>query len=563
MMPIFFHVDSHLWIAYLFFFNGLLVNWLLRSCSAGYAELTRPIEAQVLAAFFISILINGALLYGLDLLSLSFAKMRFILPFLTASLVLSSVYLLPRLAGLQPLRFEFGAIRLGVYAFVFIILLYNGGLIELLADSWWHMSLASKIASHSSLSIDFGHLNGFSQRYYPPLWHGNLALAHIVSGESMAVLWNSFTAWGGVVKVMGFYLLALSLSKNANLAILSAIFFILLPGLGDSYLRVSAWPSHIAYAALFSFFYVAFSVLDSSKTSEKCAVINLKSISFDLVEERAKILCAVMLLLVVFYSHLAELVWLTAAFLFYWIGVSVAGVFNTSMAKQCEPAFNFARAMAIAPLLGTFLVSVWFAFNSWERATTNIDLMVSYCLPIVTLVILLYMQLGMKPQAAGLTAKIYSKPLTLLLLIVIALSLLYSIDLRHFVSLFDPDQAYPRGASHESFLVATGWFGGDLAIPGWHLQLRGGLLYSGIASLPLSLYLAITRPSRLTVFLASTGIFAFLFCSSPYLYQWLKDVLGYHSPWRIGIIIFHPIVIATACCFAWHSLLDSRGARNA
>jgi hypothetical protein len=562
-MPIFFNVESHLVIAYLFLFNGLLVNWLLRSWSTGYAQLTKPIEAQVLAAFFVSILINGALLYGLDLLNLSFAKMRFILPILTAGLVLSSVYRLSSLAGIKPLRFEFGFARLGIYACVFIILFYNGGLIELPADSWWHMSLASKIASHSSFSFEFGYLDGFGQRYYPPLWHGNLALAHIVSGESFAVLWNSFTAWGGVLKVMGFYLLALSLSKKTNLAILSVIFFILLPGLGDSYLRVSAWPSHIAYTALFSFFYVAFSVLDSSKASEKCAVINLKSISFDLVQERAKILCAVMLLLVIFYSHQAEIVWLTAAFLFYWIGVSVAGVFNTSMAKQCEPAFNFTRAMGIALLLGTFLVSAWFAFNSWEGATTNIDLMVSYCLPIVILVILIYMQLGMRPQATGFAARIYSKPLTLLLLTVIVLILLYSIDLRHFVSLFDPDQAYPRGASHESFLVATGWFGGNLAIPGWHLQLRGGLLYSGIVSLPISLYLAITRPSRLTVFLAATGIFAFLFCSSPYLYQWLKDVLSYHSPWRIGIIIFHPIVIATACYFAWHSLLDSRGSRNA
>ena len=202
MMPIFFHVESHLVIAYLFFFNGLLVNWLLRSCSIGYAELTKPLEAQVLAAFFVSVLINGAMLYGLDLLSFSFTNMRFILPFLSIGLILLSIWRLSSLAWRQPLRFEFGLTRLGIYAFVFIILFYNGGLIELLADSWWHMSLASKIASHSTLAIDFGHLNGFSQRYYPPLWHGNLALAHIVSGESIAVLWNSFTAWGGVLKVM-------------------------------------------------------------------------------------------------------------------------------------------------------------------------------------------------------------------------------------------------------------------------------------------------------------------------------------------------------------------------
>ena len=563
MMPIFFHMESHLVIAYLFFFNGLLINWLLRSCSIGYAELTKPIEAQVLAAFFVSILINGAMLYGLDLLGLSFVNMRSMLLFVSLALVLTSAWRSFSYGWRQPLQFEFGVVRLGVYAFVFIILFYNGGLIELLADSWWHMSLASKIASHSTLAIDFGHLNGFTQRYYPPLWHGNLALAHIVSGESMAVLWNSFTAWGGVLKVMGFYLLALSLSQNKNLAIISVALFILLPGLGDSYLRVSAWPSHIAYAALFSVIYVGFTILGNSKISEEYAVSSLKLILLGLLEERAKIFCAGMLLLVILFSHKAELVWLTAAFLFYWIGVSVVAVFKASAAKQCEPAFNFTRAIGVVLLLSTLLASVWFAFNSWGEATANIDLMISYCLPILMLVIFLYMQLSMLSQSTGFAAKIYSKPLAVSLLTIVGLVLLFSIDLRHLISLFDPEQAYPRGASHESFLIALGWFGGDLAIPGWHLQLRGGLLYSGVVSLPLSLFMAITRPSRLTVFLASTGIFAFTFCSSPYLYQWLKDVFDYHSPWRIGIIIFHPIVIATACYFAWQSFFSIRDSRNA
>lgn len=562
MTPIFFHAESHLMIGYLFFFNGLLVNWLLRSCSTGYAELSHPLEAQILAAFFMSILINGAFLYGLDLLSLSFTNMRFILPMLSAALILISVWRLSSLVWRQALRFEFGYVRLSIYAFVFIILFHNGGLIELLADSWWHMSLASKIADSSTLTLDFGHLNGFSHRYYPPLWHANLALAHIVSGESIAVLWNSFTAWGGVLKVMAFYLLAFSLSNKKSLAILSATFFILLPGLGDAYLRVSAWPSHIAYAALFSVFYVGFSVLDSRKISQDLGVVGVSGVVLGLFKERAKIVCAVMLLVVIYFSHQAELVWLTLAFLFYWIGVSLVAVFKTCAAKQCEPAFGLARATGFTLLLSSFLTSVWFIFSSWTIVASDMDLLVSYCMPALILFILLYLQLSMKPQAAGFAAKIYSRPLALLLLAVVALIILYSVDLRHIVSLFDPKQAYPRGASHESFLVAPGWFGGDLAIPGWHLQLREGLLYSGVVSIPISLYLAITRPSRLTVFLASTGIFTLLFCSSPYLYQWLKDILSYHSPWRIGIIIFHPIVIATACYYAWQSFFSNRGSSD-
>jgi len=563
MMPIFFHAESHLWIAYLFFVNGFLINLLLRSSSAGYAELTKPLEAQVCAAFFISISINGVMLYGFDQLNLNFTRAGGFLLFVTTLLVLISGLRFFRSRLLSPFDFEFGVLRLSLYAFVFAVLFYNGALIELLTDAWWHMSLASKIASNNTFGLGFSHLTGLDGRYYPPLWHGNLALAHLVSGESIVVLWNSFTAWGAVLKVMGFYLLALSLSKEQVIAVLSAVLFVLLPGIAGSYLRVSAWPSHIGYAAFFSVFYVVFAILDSEKISSKNENIGLRNILLVLFHERSKLISILVLLVIILFSHQAELVWFLSAFLFYWIGLSAVAVFKNSIVEKSEPAYGLVSLFGLVLLFSIFFTSCWFIWSSWPRVSSNIDLVISYCLPALVMLVFLYIQLIMRRPESRLAIKIYGKAATQLSLLLLAITLLYSVDLRHLLSLFNYELAYPKGVSNASFLLAPGWFGENLAIPGWHLQLREGLLYSGVVSLPLSLLLVIYKPSRLTIFLASTGIFAFLFCSSPYLYQWLKDILHYHSPWRIGILIFHPIVIATASYFAWQFVFEHKRFDNA
>ena len=128
--------------------------------------------------------------------------------------------------------------------------------------------------------------------------------------------------------------------------------------------------------------------------------------------------------------------------------------------------------------------------------------------------------------------------------------LLFSVDLKHLLSLVKPELAYPLASSHELPLLATGFFGGELKLPGWHLQLRSALLYSGLLSIPLSVVLTILKPSRLTLFVCANAITAFLVCLSPYLYMWLTEMLNYHSPWRIATLIFHPIIIA----FALHTL---------
>jgi len=543
-MPIFFNLESHLWIAYLFLFNGVLVHWCLHRVSDSYAELTEALEAQVLAAFFFSIALNGLLLLALDLMGIEFILMKIILPLLSASLLLLFVWKNSIVKVRQTIACDWNFGRLSLYAVIFIVLFYNGGLIEQTSDAWWHMSLANKIEIASSFFLETGHLNGIYARYYPPLWHANLALATTLSTEPLPVLWNSFTAWGAVLKVMGFYLMAYSLTKDKLVAVLSALLFVLLPGMGDSYLRVSAWPSHIAYTAWFFLFFVCFSTLDVLRPQVTGWLGGVRSLWL----QKERVLFAILLMAVIMFSHQVELLFFVFAILFYFIGITVYRTLRRGSPNQIESATWAINALGVPLLIGALFACIWFIYQDWHQLSKNIDLTIAYLLPPLLLFTFLVLQ---KPQWL-------SRRWGLGLLIVGALILLLSIDTRHVYSLFDPERAYPQAVYHELPLTALGWFGSELKIPGWHLQLRFGLLYSGITSLLIAAFMAFYQPSRATIFLAATGIGAFLFCSSPYLHHWLREVLNYQSPWRIAVLIFNPMIIALALKQCWQMLWTQR-----
>ena len=548
MMPLFFHLESHLWIAYLFFVNGFVVSYFLGNFSVPYRALTVSMEARVLAAFFISISINGLLLLGLDLAGLNFSLMKILLPALTAVLFCAfAINFYKCRIPLSKLVGEVDGWRLLLYIAVFVVLFYNGGLIEQTSDAWWHMSLANKIGINSTFTLDKGHLNGLSNRYYPPLWHGNLALANLISNLSIPMLWNSFTAWGSVLKVMSFFLMALSLGNNKAIASLSALLFVLLPGLGNSYLRVSAWPSHISYMAWFCLFYVNFSILDSIKSQVNGLVEGGKAI-FDQIGLLA---CFAALSLIIVFSHQLELLLFVLGLLAYFFGLSIYRVLINGSRDYVESARWIVNIVGIAMLIGAVVISSWFAYQKVSQITVVSDISIAYLIPLMFLLVIAYMQL--KPSSV---ASVFNSPIAIGSLVLIAFIILISIDLRHLLSLFDPELAYPKAEFHEFPSLSIGWLGGELNVPGWHLQLRAGLLYSGVVAVPLSVYLAFFRPSRITIFLASNCLLAFLFLISPYLFHWFGEILAYHSPWRIAILIFHPIVFAVAIHTLWLKLVN-------
>jgi hypothetical protein len=532
MMPIFFHVESHLWIAYLFFFNGLLLNWLLRNISRNYYELTRPLEAQVLSAFLISISINGLVLLGLDISGVEFSAAKTILLSLTVGLLVCAFLTIRRV---QVYSVECNLYRIGLYLLVFVILFYNGGLIEGVADSWWHMSYANKIAYHSSYNLEVGHLDGISKRFYPPLWHGNLALITTLSDIHLPVIWNSFTAWGAALKVMAYYLFAFALTGDKRVGLLSAVLFVVLPGVHNSYLRVSAWPSHISYIEFFAVLYVVFRLIDvvperRSSLTESIRRLFLENIAY---------FCVLLWLMVLIaFTHLIELVWLFIGLMSYCVAFWFVRIWKRPSSKTNIPNTWVIDFAGVAGLSLVIISSIKLIYSTALAGNSGVDVMIALCIPILfCFAFLLVVRFASKQKFVLL-----SKSVTLAMVVLLVLA----IDYTQLISLINSEFDMRIQPANEQFFMTMGWFGGQLELPSWNFQLRQGLLYSGILSVPIAMYLVFSHRNRATVFLAACSFTGLFFCISPYFYHWLTLLLDYGSTWRVTLLIFHPIIFAYA-----------------
>ncbi|GGZ99234.1 hypothetical protein GCM10008090_04770 [Arenicella chitinivorans] len=549
MMPIFFNLESHLWIAYLLFLNGFLLSYCLATWSVGYRELVSNLEAQVLAAFSLSLGLNGVVLLVADTLAMSWQNLLPVFVCVTSAALILTCY---RFLVCRQWALTFDRIlwfRVGLYLLAFVILFYNGGLIEQISDAWWHMSLANEMVHSSSFTLERGHLDGISQRYYPPLWHGNLALLRSLSGEQLPVIWNSFTAWGAVLKLMGVYLFALALGRNTALAVLAAVMFMLLPGIGISYMRVSAWPSHVAYALWFALFYVVFCTLYSVTSKVQGSVVGeLKSL---FARHHAAVAVAVVLLIQIALTHQLELVWFFVAMLGF--------AFVQSMCQRSAGG-NLAGSYS-ATLYWFFQLSVvvivcYTMLLLGEKAITrgvSIDKALAHIIPASVL------------GLCSLALIFKRRRVSVGILIVAAVLFLFTVDYKHLVSLFVPDMALPSQGYRQQPLLAEGLFDGVLFVPGWHLQLREGFLFAGILAIPIAVVMAYLKPTVMNLFLAVNAVLAFAFCVSPYFYQWLTDVLRYHSAWRVAILLFTPLVLAQSIFFLWARATDksySKGSRR-
>jgi len=256
-------------------------------------------------------------------------------------------------------------------------------------------------------------------------------------------------------------------------------------------------------------------------------------------------------MLVLTFTHQLEIVWFYAGLLMYCLVAIVADIYFGAKAKVQDLRNDLFILITGLALLTALLCGAYLLYKQWADVISQPDISVSYLLPMVffiAMVLALMVSKGSIPVRSVFGVKSFLAAVLVLLVL--------SIDVRQLLSLVNSELAYPGRRYHELPLLVEGFFGGKLTVPGWHLQLRSALLYSGLISIPLSVLLAIIKPSRLTLFTASNAVLVLLICVSPYLYEWLSNVMY----WRIAILIFHPIIIATALHYAWLNI--TQGSRK-
>lgn len=535
-MPLFFHLKAHFWIFYALFVNGILLALIIRSLSSPANKLLRPLEATIVAGFCLSLGLNGALLALFDFFDTPFSQAK--TPLICLSILLGFLFWMMRQRVISSSRnLQFHWQHFVLYFCMFVIVFYNGGLIDQISDAWWHLSLANKMALANSVIPEKGHLLGFGGRYYPPLWHINLGLLKEVSGESLPVLWNAFTAWGSVLKLMAFYLFAFGLFRDRRIAIVSALLFALLPGLGNSYMRVSAWPSHLSYVFLFFAFYVVFALIDALERAD-----TLVKQFRCLVSNWAVCLTLLISLLLILMLHQFELLLFASAMLLYFAGISISRGLDYSPARNSRQFPLLLRLMYLVCLCSLLLWSLYVLYDASKGGLGYDDWMVAL-IPLAALVYLFVVDVFALKHRVIL---VFSGSVLLALFVL-------TINWQHLVSLFNPEMVLPRSGAHERPMMANGLFGSSLDLPGWHLQLRAGLLWSGLVAAVLSIFCCLFLRNRGILFLATNSVFVWLLVLNPYLYQWLTNILdGYHSVWRFALLSFHPAILA----FCVVSLID-------
>ena len=527
-MPLFFNVEVHLWIVYGLFLNGFLLNAILRRVSASYASLTMPIEVQILTAFVFSLLINFTFLLILDFGKINFSHV--IYPLLCTTLILAIVAFC--VCRLKLIRLESISLRSFVlYGVLFVVLFFNGGLIDQVSDAWWHLSKANRIGWDSSVLNHSRHLTGAVERFYPPLWHSNLALIRELSGASLPSIWNAFTPWGGVLKTMGFYLLGYGLFNNRGVALLGALLFVLLPGIGSAYMRVSSWPSHLSYSIFFASLYLFFSI------SRKVESVQYRNGFRALMQNAPAVALLSIFLITISMLHLFEILLFFSSVLVFLVACSVAKFVGPESGVYL-PETDLMTLLYRTFLLCAFLLSI-VSFVA-DVGNNNMDFL-SIWFPPALIALLIFIELR-KPR------RIVERNFILALAMIFLLS---TIDYQHLYSLFDPSSSLPRSGSFEKPLVSLGWGGEKLILPSWDFELRQGLLWSGFLGLFVAIYLVIKTSNQGAIFLLANSVFVWLLCTSPYLYEYITEALNYHSVWRFALLSFHPLILASFICLVF------------
>jgi hypothetical protein len=539
-------LSSHAAIFFVLFIHGGLIVAHARRFVAIF-ESAPVLPLFLILAFGVSLAVNTLVGVTFSLLSLNFSYLLVTLVAMDIALIVSLCLRRGFPAGLKPSSVFSGHTGLLIVIVVlFIIMTQNGGLIDILADSWWHMTLANKIQFHGTVFLDRHHLLGTeitgSNLSYEPAWHTNLALLIAITGLPVPLLWHALAPWCVMLSLCGYYLLAFVLTGNKSVALFAVVLFAVTLGGLNSYFRVSPWPGNVAYIFWYFLLFMSFWLLSQWRQPKRLRgtiLAGLPTIAFlvdSFQRQRASLIILVFGLALVITLHLAELVWYVLTFLFYGVALNIL---KTSRNPNDHTAVLEHDRRVIAPVATLLLVSA--AIWTYSRHPDRYAL-----ISVVTALIVLVLVAPLVRQVADKNIQRFVS-LAVYILIILALAVL--IDFAHLRELFFPSD---KKLNHDFYVYyipkwQSGLFGELTQLPYWEHQLRTGLLFSGVAGVVASVYLILRERTRASVFLFANCFIPMLVLITPYLFTYIGLFLPVYGVYRVQLLIFHPLVVAYVC----------------
>jgi hypothetical protein len=541
----------YFWAAFLFLVPGCLFLAFLRSVLDGRAKRIVDGGSVLVGSFLLSILFNGCVLTVFTLAAGGLlAATNFLLIFDLGALAL---IVLQARRGFQANRFTFNfskrEIALVTFLVVeFFVLAYQGGLLDMLADGWWHLAYANQMIIEDSVLISQHPIAGgpVSSVLYPPLWHMQLALISALGGLELPVIWHFIAAFNVTMLSVAFYLFSKEISGDKVIATIAVILHAFVIGGLISYSRVAPWPGNVSYIFLYFAFYLTFRLTRSSSLTTR--VENVTALGH---ERLGLLLMLGAALLAMAGLHGIEVILYTLAITTYWLVINVLPgkrVFATDFADESKIIGRLSLTIMFA---GVVFVLVFlrahftFLFTSPRAYPPYINFIV----PIGT--VLYFGSYGrLREYFRNLNYEREFKRFYIAgLILIVALN----IDFSHLRDLFFPSitgRHVPRDILDR--------FGLWVFLPFWEHQLRGALLFSGLVSLCLGIGLIRNPVNRVNLFLFSSSSLVFFVIGTPYFFSLTSFILPLSSVYRVHLLLFAPLIFAVYFVQIWQ---DSSGKR--
>ena len=427
---------------------------------------------------------------------------------------------------------------------VFIAMTFQGGLLDMLADGWWHMSYAAQMVQDDSLFIQRHPLLGGDIKpvIYPPLWHLQLALISESSGLSLPIIWHFIGAINAVLFLIAVYLLTLQLSNDKCTSLVSILFTLFIVGGLSSYLRVSPWPGNASYIVLFFAFYLTFRGLDEWKNQIKLSNPEspLKTLPYQLLFLLSLTFVAMVGL------HGVEVVLYLLAMGAYLLSISV--LLPEDQLQDCRWERWALSIVLVCCLLFGVILALYLLPGHIESVFSGARARSPYLNFIFPLLTVLYL-LAYRFLSRYFKAIAYFRLFQSLYLLGLLLILFLIIDIRHILDLFFPEYI-GRHVPKDSF----DQFHNRVYLPFWDHQLRGAMIWSGVITLILGVGMVFIRMTRMNLFLFATSSLVLLTLTSPYFFTLTSFLIPLPSVYRVHLLLISPLILAVFYrqLFSWN-----------
>lgn len=383
--------------------------------------------------------------------------------------------------------------------------LFNGSFIEQLSDAWWHMRNVSLEGSNTpAREIGF---NGNSYRAQSFLaWLSNSTILNAWSSSAVAV---------SALLAVSVLLLFHSVGNNSVLTVTAFFCWLIILGGMNSGLRLTAWPAGMGYVFLNLGLVACYRIYVrfSERSGWELLVASLVGMALFHIGE-------IFLVLFAFGSTLtiSGLLWpqskMTAI---GWLLLSLAAIGGLFL-------LNHVRDDYIAD--SVYLVSAAFCIGLW-------------LIGVIT------------SQTSHISRQIIGS-------LIAAILAYWVIDWHHLLNLFSL-QAGDGDGFYSSYIPHWISVGGSdyVRLPKWDHQLRASLLWTSIATLPLSIYLYFRLRNPLSRWLLLLTFIPFLVLLSPALFTLFLTVIPEHGVYRIQFLMPVALVISLSLITAIGDLVTN------